>query len=80
MKIDFTCEQREDGVYIINVDPNDELKMPIPFKAIYINDKPIKTCEDFHNAYKKAEQGDHKFMLLIGTNGQKQYYDLPITP
>lgn len=79
MKFDFTCEQKEDGAHIMNVEPNDALQMPLPCKVCTINDKEIKSCEEFHQAYRDAAEGNHRFFMLIMYNGKKTYYNLHIT-
>lgn len=79
MQFDFTCKQEEDGAHIINVVPNETLQMPLPCIVRTINGKEIKTCEEFHKAYKDAEEGDHRFFILIMYNGKGTYFNLHIT-
>lgn len=79
MKFDFTCEQKEDGAHITDVKPNDELEMPLPCKVQTINDKEIKSCEEFHKAYQDAAQGDHRFFMRIMYDGKSTYFNLNIT-
>lgn len=80
MKFDFTVEDREDGAYITNIVPNNELQIPLPCKVMAINDKPIKTAKEFHAAYRNAAEGDHYFMLRFNYNNEgNQYVFLRIT-
>lgn len=75
-KYDFTLEERDDALYITNVIPNDEIEMSFPSEVLNINTIAIKTVKEFREAYKKAAESDHRFMIGIKYDGQITYYGL----